>query len=130
MMKRAKDSLDLGVIVSDIKASLNFYQEFLGLEFIGEMPLPFGTMYRMRYGTSDFKLVLPDKMPEKGKVGLVSQLGLRYVTFAIENLTDVCDLLKDKDVEFVMDVTELRPGVTIAMVKDPDENIVEFVQYT
>jgi catechol 2,3-dioxygenase-like lactoylglutathione lyase family enzyme len=33
MMKRAKDSLDLGIIVSDIEASLNFYQELLGLKF-------------------------------------------------------------------------------------------------
>jgi glyoxylase I family protein len=129
MMKRAKDSLDLGVIVSDIKASLNFYQELLGLEFKGETPLPFGTMYRMGFGTSDFKLILPNKMPEKGKVGLTSQLGLRYVTFVIENLTEVCDQLKTKGVEFAMDVTEIRPGVTIAMVKDPDENIVEFVKH-
>ncbi len=35
MMKPAKDSLDLGIIVSDIKASLNFYQNTLGLEFVG-----------------------------------------------------------------------------------------------
>ena len=68
-------------------------------------------------------------MPEKGKVGLTSQLGLRYVTFVIENLTEVCDQLKTKGVEFAMDVTEIRPGVTIAMVKDPDENIVEFVKH-
>jgi len=56
-------------------------------------------------------------------------LGLRYVTFVIDNLTEVCDQLKTKGVEFAMDVTELRPGVTIAMVKDPDENIVEFVKH-
>jgi hypothetical protein len=38
-MKPAKRSLDLGVIVSDIKASLNFYQNILGLEFVGITPL-------------------------------------------------------------------------------------------
>ena len=38
MMKPAKNSLDLGIIVSDIKASLNFYQNLLGLEFVGTMP--------------------------------------------------------------------------------------------
>ncbi|MGB1884396.1 MAG: VOC family protein [Gammaproteobacteria bacterium] len=30
--------------------------------------------------------------------------------------------------EFEIEKTELMPGVTIAMVKDPDNNIVEFVQ--
>ena len=35
MMKPAKNSLDLGIVVSNIKASLNFYQNMLGLEFVG-----------------------------------------------------------------------------------------------
>ena len=34
MMDPAKDSIDLGVLVSDIQASLRFYQELLGLKFI------------------------------------------------------------------------------------------------
>jgi predicted enzyme related to lactoylglutathione lyase len=33
MMKPAKDSLDVGILVSDIEASLNFYQKILGLSF-------------------------------------------------------------------------------------------------
>jgi catechol 2,3-dioxygenase-like lactoylglutathione lyase family enzyme len=37
-VKPAKEPLDLGVIVSDIKASLNFYQDILGLEFVGITP--------------------------------------------------------------------------------------------
>ena len=57
MMKPAKDSLDLGIVVSDIKASLNFYQNTLGLEFVGITPVWFGTMHRLRFGTSDFKLI-------------------------------------------------------------------------
>jgi len=57
MMKPAKDSLDLGILVSDIKASLNFYQNLLGLAFVGETPLWFGTMYRLQFGSSDFKLI-------------------------------------------------------------------------
>ena len=39
MMDPAKDSIDLGVVVSDIKASLHFYQELLGLKFIEKVPL-------------------------------------------------------------------------------------------
>jgi catechol 2,3-dioxygenase-like lactoylglutathione lyase family enzyme len=53
MMEPAKDSLDLGILVSDIKSSLNFYQSILGLKFIEERPLWFGTMYRLRFGSSD-----------------------------------------------------------------------------
>ncbi len=128
MMKAAKDSLDLGILVSDIKASLNFYQHMLGLEFVGITPVWFGTMHRLRFGTSDFKLIEPKTVPPKGAVGLEKQVGFRYVTFVIKNLTELCAELKGKGIEFALPETEIRPGTRIAMVKDPDGNIVEFVE--
>jgi catechol 2,3-dioxygenase-like lactoylglutathione lyase family enzyme len=36
--------------------------------------------------------------------------------------------MKRKGIEFALPEKELRPGVRIAMVKDPDGNIVEFVE--
>jgi len=128
MMKPAKDSLDLGVVVSDIQASLVFYRDTLGLSLVGEMPVWFGTMYRLRFGTSDLKLIQPKSVPPKGGVGLETQLGLRYVTFVVTNLSELCGILKAKGIEFVIPEREVRPGTRIAMVKDPDENIVEFVE--
>jgi catechol 2,3-dioxygenase-like lactoylglutathione lyase family enzyme len=128
MMKPGKDSLDLGILVSDIKASLNFYQNILGLEFIGSNPVWFGTIHRLRFGTSDFKLIDPKTVPPRGAVGLEKQLGFRYVTFVIKNLTELCADLKGKNVEFSLPETQIRPGTRIAMVKDPDGNIVEFVE--
>ncbi|MCG6535155.1 MAG: VOC family protein [Syntrophales bacterium LBB04] len=128
MMKPAKKSLDLGIIISDIQASLNFYQNLLGLKFVETVPLWFGTMHRLRFGESDFKLIDPKKVPPSGVVGLETQLGFRYVTFVIENLSELCAELKNNGIEFTLPEKELRPGVRIAMVKDPDGNIVEFVE--
>ena len=128
MMKPAKNSLDLGVIVSDIKASLNFYQDILGLEFIDSVPLWFGTMYRLRFGTSDVKLIEPKAVPPKGAAGLENQLGFRYMTFLVGNLSELCAELKDRGIEFAFPEKEIRPGTRIAMVKDPDGNVVEFVE--
>lgn len=128
MMKPAKNSLDLGVIARDIKASLNFYQNLLGLEFVGTTPLWFGTMHRLRFGESDFKLIEPKEVPPVGAVGLENLLGFRYVTFVIENLSELCHELKENGIEFTVPEREFRPGVRIAMVKDPDGNIVEFVE--
>jgi len=128
MMKRAKDSLDLGIIAGDIKASLNFYQNLLGLEFVGTTPVWFGTIHRLRFGTSDFKLIEPKTVPPKGAIGLEKQVGFRYVTFVISNLSELCEELKSKGIEFALPETQVRPGTRIAMVKDPDGNIVEFVE--
>jgi catechol 2,3-dioxygenase-like lactoylglutathione lyase family enzyme len=127
MIKPAKDSFDLGIIVSDIKASLNFYQNILGLQFVETIPLAFGTMHRLRFGTSDFKLVDPKKVPPAGVGGLANQLGFRYVTFPVQNLSEICTELQKLGIEFAVPERESRPGVRIAMVKDPDGNIVEFV---
>ena len=128
MMEPAKESLELGVIVSDIKASLNFYQNTLGLKFAAEIPLWFGTLYRLNLGDSSIKLIVPHVLPPKGPMGLDSQLGFRYVTFVVKNLSKLCKELLDKGIEFVLPEKEVRPGVHIAMVKDPDGNIVEFAE--
>jgi len=128
MMEPAKDSLDLGVLVSDINASLKFYQDILGLAFIEKIPIWLGTMYRLRFGSSDFKLIDPKNKPPKGPLGLDAQIGFRYVTFVIGNISEVCEVLKKKGIEFEIPEKELRPGVRIAMVRDPDGNIVEFVE--
>lgn len=128
MMKAAKDSLDLGIVVSDIKASLHFYQDILGLEFVGMTPVWFGTMHRLRFGASDFKLIEPQKVPPKGTIGLENQVGFRYVTFQVKNLSELCAELRSRGIEFTLPEKEIRPGVRIAMVKDPDGNIVEFVE--
>ena len=50
------------------------------------------------------------------------------MTFVIKNISQICSELKDKGVELTLPETDIRPGVRIAMVKDPDGNIVEFVE--
>jgi glyoxylase I family protein len=129
MLQPAKDSLDVGMIVSDIDQSREFYEGMLGLKFEGTMPLPFGTMYRFLFGTSQVKLIMPNNAsPPAGAIGLEKQLGFRYITFFVSNLSEVCDALEAKGIEFTVPKLELAPGRFIAMVKDPDGNIVEFVQ--
>jgi len=124
----AKDSIDVGIFVSDIQKSLAFYQGILGLEKIEELVTGFGTLHRLRYGTSDIKLMDPKKVPPVGAIGLEKQLGIRYLTFVIKDLTGLCTALKDKGIEFTIPEMQIRPGTRIAMVKDPDGNILEFVE--
>ena len=124
----AKNCVDIGILVKDITKSLAFYQDLLGLKKIGELPIPFGHLYRLGFGDSFVKLVDPKNVPPAGEIGLTKALGFRYLTFQISNLDEVCAACEKAGVHFEMPKQELMPGVTIAMVRDPDGNVVEFVQ--
>jgi catechol 2,3-dioxygenase-like lactoylglutathione lyase family enzyme len=127
-MQAAKNALDIGMIVKDIKASLAFYQGVLGLQKVQEMPVWFGTMHRMAFGDSFVKLIDPTEVPPAGQLGLQAALGFRYLTFQVSNIDDICAECKAAGVPFDVEKNEFMPGVTIAMVRDPDGNVVEFVQ--
>lgn len=127
-MQPAKNAVDIGIIVGDIGKSLGFYQDLLGLEKVQEMPLPFGTMHRMAFGDSFVKLVDPNDVPPSGPQGLLKAQGFRYLTFQVGNIDAICADCEKAGVAFEIPKQELMPGVTIAMVRDPDGNVVEFVQ--
>jgi catechol 2,3-dioxygenase-like lactoylglutathione lyase family enzyme len=128
MMHAAKDSIDLGIICGDIHASLHFYHDILGLTKVGVNEATTDTMHRLRFGTSDVKLIDPTHRPGPGPIGIDQQLGFRYLTFVVTNLDEVIQRLETAHITFTRPKTEIRPGTTIAMVKDPDGNIVEFVE--
>ena len=127
-MKPAKNSIDIGILVEDIAKSLAFYEGLLGLRNLGEMPVPFGRMYRLAFGESAVKLIAPTTVPPAGALGLTKSLGYRYLTFAVSNLDEVCAECERAGIQFDVRKRELRPGLHIAMVRDPDGNVVEFVQ--
>ena len=127
-MKPTKNCVDLGIVVKDIKKSLAFYMDLLGLKKVEEVPLWFGHMHRLGFGDSFVKVIDPKKVPAGGKVGLDQELGFRYLTFHIGNIEEVCLDCEKAGVSFEVPLKELRPGVKIAMVRDPDGNVVEFLQ--
>jgi catechol 2,3-dioxygenase-like lactoylglutathione lyase family enzyme len=129
LLKPAKDSVDLLILASDIRKSLDFYQGTLGLEKTEEVQTPYGDVHRLRFGTSLVKLMDPKQVPPAGPIGLDKQLGVRCLSFTIRNLSGVCTVLNEKGVEFTVPETQVLPGLRIAMVKDPDGNIIEFVEH-
>jgi hypothetical protein len=79
----------------------------------------------LRFGESDFKLNEVPNTPPAGPVGLSAQLGYRYVTFLVKDASGLCRRLQEKNVPFLMPEHESRLGVRLAMVQDPDGNIIE-----
>lgn len=130
-LKTAKDSIDLGIVTTNGPAMLAFYRDTLGLTHQGDMPIPgLGKMHRLLCGTTVVKLVVPDKAPANKPApgGLTGATGYRYWTVTVSNLDDVVSAAKAAGRPIPMPRREIRPGVTIAMIEDPDGNWVELLE--
>ena len=132
MLQTTKDSIDLGIVIRDAEASLGFYRDAIGLEDLGSIPMPVGggTMYRLGCGTSVIKLVHPEQelAAAAPRGGIQGAYGYRYWTISVADLVGVTDRCRAAGSKVVIEPTEIRPGVSISIVTDPDGNWVEFLQ--
>lgn len=86
-------------------------------------------MHRLAAGTSVIKIVSPRNAPpaEAPPGGIQGATGYRYWTITVSNLAELVAACEQGGHKVVVPVTELRPGITIAIVEDPDGNWVEFL---
>lgn len=131
-VKLTKDSIDLGIVVSDGAKALAFYRDTLGFEHVATTPMPggSGTMERLMCGTSLIKVVVPEKALENhpARGGIQGAYGYRYWTISISNIDEVLAKVEGGGYKVVVPRRNIRPGVDIAIVEDPDGNWVEFLQ--
>ena len=125
-----KPAIDLGIVTTNGPAMLAFYRDVLGLTLQGEMPMPggVGVMHRLLCGSSLIKLVVLPAVPAAAAPGgIQGAAGYRYWTITISNLAETVKACVDAGHKLVMPEREIRPGVRIAIVADPDGNWVEFL---
>lgn len=124
-----KKALDLGIITTNGPAMLAFYRDLLGLPFLREMPMPGGgLMHQLACGESVLKVVVVEKVAAKAAPGgIPGANGFRYVTLTVSNLEQVVKECSDAGHQVVVQPRDLRPGIRLAIVADPDGNWVEFL---
>ena len=131
-VKLTKQSIDLGIIVKDGPAALAFYRALLGFKHEGDMPMPGGggTMHRLLCGDSLIKVVVPAKAPPAVSPpgGIGGATGYRYWTISVSNIAELVAACEKAGRNVVVPVREIRAGISIAIVEDPDGNWVEFLQ--
>ena len=132
-VKVAKDAIDLGIVTTNGEAMLAFYRDVLGFEHEGDIAMEhvgIKVMHRLWFGNSLIKLVVPvkDSALPAAPGGIPGATGYRYWTMTIHNLNEVLSAVQAAGQKIVRPRTEVRPGVVIGMVEDPDGNWVEFIQ--
>jgi catechol 2,3-dioxygenase-like lactoylglutathione lyase family enzyme len=109
---------------------LAFYRDVLGLSYLREMPMPGGggVMHQLGCGDSVVKLVVLPSTPAKAPPGgIPGASGYRYWTMTVSNLTELLASCSGAGHKVAVPERELRPGMKIAIVEDPDGNWVEFL---
>jgi predicted enzyme related to lactoylglutathione lyase len=53
--------------------------------------------------------------------------GIRYITINLSNLDEILDACEQHDINILNSGTIVRPGVTVALITDPDGNIIELM---
>jgi catechol 2,3-dioxygenase-like lactoylglutathione lyase family enzyme len=125
-----KQSIDLGIVTSNGPAMLAFYRDVLGLKYLREMAMPGGgLMHQLACGETVIKLVCVEKTPAVAPPGgIQGASGYRYWTISVSNITELVETCAAKGFKVAVKERELRPGVRIAIVEDPDGNWVEFLK--
>jgi predicted enzyme related to lactoylglutathione lyase len=132
-VKVAKEAIDLGIVTTNGDAMLTFYRDVLGFRHEGDISMThvgIKVIHRLWFGNSLIKIVVPVQDPPATPApgGIAGGTGYRYWTMTIANLDEVLSAVQAAGHNVVWPRTEVRPGVVIGMVEDPDGNWVEFIQ--
>lgn len=129
-LQPSKVGVDVGIVARNFEGMRAFYVDVLGLEYIEQLTIPWGTMHRLRFGVSWIKLVEPTIPPERvAERGLDAAPGIRYITFEIINIDDVWARAMAANTDVFHELGPFgKSGVTMGMLFDPDGNVVELLR--
>lgn len=126
-----KNAIDIGIVTNNLEAMLSFYRDTLGLEFEATIDMPGGgVMNRFKVGDSVIKIIETDPKPttEAAPGGIRGATGYRYWTITVGNLEACVQKAADDGAKVIVPAKTIRPGVTIAIITDPDGNWVELLE--
>jgi catechol 2,3-dioxygenase-like lactoylglutathione lyase family enzyme len=126
-------AVDVGIAVRDISRALWFYRDVLELEYLRVERLPQGLeLHRLCIGRSEVKLLAITPVPPAANPpgGAFTATGYRYLTIRVGNVDEIVRACRTAGVHIHTEPFDsvTHPGERIAMVTDPDGNLLEFVQ--
>jgi catechol 2,3-dioxygenase-like lactoylglutathione lyase family enzyme len=129
----------IGIVVSDINRSVDFYKNVLGLE-VGErwefepgatlgssMRLPRRVVFIKAKNASFELLDQAENTKTKPEGAGVNTIGLHHIAFNVEKIHDFAANLAKKGIRFSTGPADLK-DITVAFFEDPDGNMLELYE--
>jgi predicted enzyme related to lactoylglutathione lyase len=123
--------IDVAVVVRDPEKCLPFYRDVLGLKLLFDLDLPTGShMWQFAVGECVVKLVSHKTTPDAANPpgGSAGATGLRYWTMGVDDIDSAIAPCQAAGASIPLPVTQLMPGIRIAMIEDPEGNVVELLE--
>jgi hypothetical protein len=139
-------TIGIGVVVSDIDRSLNFYVNGIGMVKTGNFTIneEFGKRSGLTNGVAVAVTILKlENSPDASEWKLMSfgkkathptekfiqdDTGMQYITIQVKSLKPIIERLKQQKVTFLGTTpTPLNKDVHFVLVQDPDGNFVELI---
>ena len=122
-----------GIYVPDIESSIAWYQDKLGFTVakrltIEVIPARVVFLKRGDYYIELFEATGAKSKPQTRRTPDQNTLGLKHITFAVENVSKVVGILKQRGVEIVRDVGRIE-GKEMAFISDNAGNLIELVSF-
>lgn len=138
--------LEAGICCADVETLKRFYVEQLGFAEVSTIDVPAAKaaptgltdgsyrVVRLQAPWGErLKLLQPQRPPAPRNVGagILDRAGTTYLTFIVDDLEPMLARLHAAGVELVSgpEIREVRPGVFLVFARDPEGNLLEFVQY-
>ena len=142
----SSDTIHVGVIVSDLESSLQFYQDVIGMQRVSGFEVE-GDLAR-RLGLTDgvtlnvevlqlgagetatqWKVMsFGDRAAPQQNTFIDNHTGMQYITLFVNDLNDSIARIEAHDVEMLGETpVQLPDGRHFVLVKDPDDTFVELI---
>ncbi len=117
----------VGIKTADIKKSLNFYCDILGLQILQEVSILGKTFYFV--GNDSFSIELEEGNPENTQIDSSNQTGLNHISLTVEDAQSTVQSLKEQGVTILLEPIQTQPDRWVAFVQDPDGVFIQFIEY-
>ncbi|MCB0542483.1 MAG: VOC family protein [Saprospiraceae bacterium] len=141
-----KPIIQIGIVVSDLDRSLNFYKNVLGMQEVGTIDLDaeFGKSSGLTGGAptqvqvlklednkyaTEWKLMSFDSLSPAAKpLHIQDGIGMRYATISVSHMKPFLDRLRQNNVPLLGDCpVELEKGRYFVLFQDPDGIFIELI---